>query len=466
RDGGATSGVPPAEQSRRDGGATSGFDVILGNPPYVRQETLGATKDYFAQHYAVYHGMADLYAYFIERAVMLLRDGGVMSYIVANKWMRASYGAPLRRFLKQHCIEEITDFGDLPVFKGVTTYPCIMRVARRQPCAAFNATQVATLDFTDLNAYVAEHRYAVNIAGLDDAGWSLANADTQCLLDKLRAKGMPLGEYVKGKIYYGIKTGLNEAFVINAATRDRLIAEDPKSAELIKPFLAGRDIKRYEQPHADKFLIFTRRGIEIGQYKAIEKHLLAFKERLLPKPLSYSGTNWKGRKSGNYQWYEIQDAVDYYSEFGKPKIMYLVFQVRPSFVYLDYPMYANNAVWMIPGDDKYLLAILNSKLGWYLISKHCTQIQNGFQLIYEYLRRIPIRTINFSDAPDKKRHAQVTDYVATMLALHQKRAAARTPDERTQLANQIAATDRLIDKLVYELYDLSAAEIQIVERDA
>jgi len=381
--------------------------------------------------------------------------------------MRASYGAPLRRFLKQHCIEEITDFGDLPVFKGVTTYPCIMRVARRQPCAAFNATQVATLDFTDLNAYVAEHRYAVNIAGLDDAGWSLANADTQCLLDKLRAKGMPLGEYVKGKIYYGIKTGLNEAFVIDAATRVRLIAEDPKSAELIKPFLAGRDIKRYEQPHADKFLIFMPKGWTIERagaekdkwawltkaYPAIARHLEPFK------------TKGEARCDKGDYWWELR-ACDYYDEFDKPKILYLVFQVRPSFVYLDYPMYANNAVWMIPGDDKHLLAILNSRLGWYLISKHCTQIQNGFQLIYEYLRRIPIRAINFSDAPDQKRHAQMTDYVATMLALHQKRAAARTPDERTQLANQIAATDRLIDKLVYELYDLSAAEIQIVERDA
>ena len=133
---------------------------------------------------------------------------------------------------------------------------------------------------------------------------------------KLRATGKPLGEYVNGKIYYGIKTGLNEAFVIDAATKHRLIAEDPRSAEIIKPFLAGRDIKRYQTPTVDKYLIFSRRGIVIADYPAVLNYLMQFKERLMPCPKDWEG-KWKGRKQGTYKWYELQDAVDYYSEFEK-----------------------------------------------------------------------------------------------------------------------------------------------------
>jgi hypothetical protein len=174
----------------------------------------------------------------------------------------------------------------------------------------FNVTKVHTLDFPNLQEYVNEHRYNVSSETLDDSGWSLSGGDEEAILAKIKAVGVPLGEYVKGKIYYGIKTGLNEAFVIDADTRNRLIAEDPKSAELIKPFLVGRDVKRYQTPDGGKYLIFTRRGIDIKRYPAIERYLSQFKEQLMPKPKDWKGTEWKGRKPGTPKWYEIQDAVD------------------------------------------------------------------------------------------------------------------------------------------------------------
>ncbi|MGB7002175.1 MAG: Eco57I restriction-modification methylase domain-containing protein [Halobacteriota archaeon] len=299
-----------------------GFDVVIGNPPYVRQEALGELKTYFQDYYyQVYYGTADLYVYFIERSFSLLTDGGVFSYIVANKWMRANYGKPLRQWLKQQRIEEILDFGDLPVFQ-VTTYPCIIRISKNTPELEFNVTQVKTLEFTSLDDYVKDHKYVVKQEGLDDSGWSLADDKTQALLDKIRHVGVPLREYVNGNIYYGIKTGFNNAFVIDADTRRKLIAKDAKSEELIKPFLVGRDIKRYQPLKSERYLIFTRRGIDIQQYPAIKRHLLQFKERLMPKPKDWKGEKWQGRKPGSYEWYEIQDTVDYYAEFEKPKILW------------------------------------------------------------------------------------------------------------------------------------------------
>ncbi|MDD4163334.1 MAG: Eco57I restriction-modification methylase domain-containing protein [Methanothrix sp.] len=163
-----------------------GFDVVIGNPPYVRQEGLGEFKGYFKKHYKVYHGTADLYTYFVERGVSLLRENGIFSYIVANKWMRANYGQPMRKWLKKQCIEEIIDFGDLQVFQGATTYPCIMRITKSAPSASFDVTQVKTLDFQNLKDYVKENHYSMNQSALDDKGWSLADERTQELLGKIK----------------------------------------------------------------------------------------------------------------------------------------------------------------------------------------------------------------------------------------------------------------------------------------
>ena len=245
--------------------------MIIGNPPYVRQEMLGEYKEYFKNHYEVYQGTADLYSYFIERGVSLLKKGGLFSYIVANKWMRANYGEPLRRWMKTQRIEEIIDFGDLPVFETATTYPCIIRI-RKEPRTipplakggkggfSFPVTKVSTLNFDSLQEYVKENSFPVVRASLDDKGWSLVSEKAQALLNNLIAVGIPLSKYVKRQIYRGVLTGLNEAFVIDEKTRERLIAEDSKSAELIRPFLVGKDIKRYEPPPKGRYLILIPKG--------------------------------------------------------------------------------------------------------------------------------------------------------------------------------------------------------------
>ncbi len=238
-----------------------GFDVVIGNPPYVRQEILGSVfKEYAEIHYSVYHGVADLYAYFIEKGVSLLRKNGIFGYIVANKWLRANYGQPLREWLKGQGILEIIDFGDLPVFKNATTYPCILRVRKGEKNTEFDITDVHSLEGLVLDEYVRKHHHNADRTVLRNEGWSLADQGTERLLTKLRSIGVPLGEYVNQKIYRGVLTGLNAAFVIDEETKRRLIKEDKKSAELIKPFLAGREVKRYETPIASHFVISLGEG--------------------------------------------------------------------------------------------------------------------------------------------------------------------------------------------------------------
>ena len=442
-----------------------GFNVVIGNPPYVRQEGLIEFKGYFQKHYTVYQGTADLYTYFIERGVSFLEDGGFFSYIVANKWMRANYGQPLRRWLKGQCIEEIIDFGDLPVFQGATTYPCIIRIIKKAPQESFEVTQVRTLDFQSLYDYVKENHYRMNQLALDDKGWSLADDRTQALLAKINSKGVPLGEYIGGKIYRGILTGLNEAFVIDTATREKLIAEDPKSAELIKPFLAGRDIKKYEQPKNDKFLILIPRGWTREKsdnahnglawlkenYPAIANHLLPFAEAAE-----------KRYDKGEY-WWELR-ACDYYSEFEKPKIIIPAIVRAASYAYDKSAIYSNDKTSIIPTNDLYLFGIINSKVADIVIHSISSTKQGGyFEYKPMYVSKIPIHTIDYSNPFDVTLHDRMVSLVDQMLSLHKQLQEARTPQDQTRLQRQIEATDRQIDALVYELYGLTEEEILIVE---
>lgn len=440
-----------------------GFNVVIGNPPYVRQEELSEFKGYFQKHYTVYQGTADLYTYFIERGVSFLKDGGFFSYIVANKWMRANYGLPLRRWLKGQCIGEIIDFGDLPVFQGATTYPCIIRIIKKAPQESFEVTKVRTLDFQSLYDYVKENHYRVNRLNLDDKGWSLADDRTQALLAKISSKGVPLGEYVGGKIYRGVLTGLNEAFVIDKATREKLIAEDPKSAELIKPFLAGRDIKRYQQFPSDRYLILMPRGWTkersgnvkdaLGwlkeNYPAIANHLHPFAE-----------SAQKRYDKGEY-WWELR-ACDYYDEFERPKIMLPDISIRGNFM-IDGSggIYSANTTYIICSADPYLLGLLNSSLMDFYYRNLTAIFRGGYLRFFtQYLSQLPIITVN---SVDVAQHNLIVSLAERMLSLHKQLQEAHTPHEQTALQRQIEATDHQIDALVYELYGLTEEEIKIVE---
>ncbi len=318
-----------------------GFDAVIGNPPYVRQEGLGEIKDYFKKYYQTYHGMADLYTYFIEKGVNLLNDTGLWGNIVANKWMRANYGTPLRKWLKENHIVEILDFGDLRVFTTATTYPCIMIVGKGKPVDKFNVVNFKTLEPARLNETIQTSQFKVKVSGLDDSGWALINERDTQLLDKIKMSGKPLGEYGNERIYRGIVTGLNEAFLIDDEKRSQLVKKDKKCKDIIKPFLIGKNLNRYTIKSENIYLIFTRRGIKINEYPSIKEYLTKYKEQLTPKPKNWKGGKWQGRKSGSYEWYEIQDSTDYYEEFEKQKICWGNLMNKGSFTFDDRDYYIN-----------------------------------------------------------------------------------------------------------------------------
>lgn len=431
-----------------DEGEFEGFDVVIGNPPYIRQEAFSDLKPYLKNHYAVYTGTADLYTYFVELGMTLLRDSGNFSFIIPNKWMRASYGKNLRRFIRQFRITQALDFGDLPVFEEATTYPFILQLEKTNPLTIFTAANIQTLDFPEgLSAYVRNTKMEVLTDGLEDDGWNLADSSVQQLLLKLKTKGVPLESYVYGKIFYGIKTGLNEAFVIDEATKDKLIAEDASSEAIIKPFLAGRDVKRYQNPTPNKYLIFTRRGIKIERYPAILRYLEQFKERLMPKPKDYNKPKWPGRKKGSYEWYEVQDSIDYYEEFEKDKIIIPAIVKGASYAFDTEKSYSNDKTTIIPLSDLYLLGLLNSKaVDFYLKSISSTKQNGYFEYKPQYIAKLPIIRAN------KAEKLKVEELVGDILSLKNQNPSADTSSHEAQ-----------IDLLVYKLYDLTAEEIALIE---
>lgn len=444
-----------------------GFDAVIGNPPYVRQESLGAFKDYFKAHYEAFDGVADLYAYFMEQGVRLLRDGGLFSIIVSSSFLRATYGRPLRVALKNSAaVLRLVDFGGLAVFANAKdTYVCIPLLEKGRQPKRIEIARVATLSNLKLDEYVPAHAYTIPQARFGAESWSLKSEVEAAVFDKLVQAGQPLGEYVKGGFFRGVTTGLNEAFVIDTPTRDRLIARDKRSTQLIKPLLGGEDIRRYQYRETGQWLIFPRRGVDIDSYPAIREHLAQWKDDLIPKK---DKSAKRGRKPGRYAWYEIQDDVAYFEVFDGPKIIFPDIAKFPRFSLDSQGHYLANTAYCLGTDDRYLLGVLNSRLFWFAISHISIPFgvragEYRYRLIYQYMEKVPIRVIDTQDKADRARHDRMVALVGQMLKLHADLAAAKTAHDKTLIERQIIAADRQIDALVYELYGLTDDEIAIVE---
>jgi len=364
--------------------------------------------------------------------------------------------------VKKFQLHKLVDFGELRVFQDAATFPLLMIISKTRPWAKPLYAPIKQLDFGDLEEEVSKVGYEIGEGALGDEGFTLVGRRATRLLEKIRAAGVPLGEYVDGKIYRGILTGFNEAFVIDRATRDKLIRKDERSAEIIKPFVVGDDVRRYHINFRERYLIFTRRGINIEHYPAIKEHLSQWKKELTPKS---SGKDKIGRKPGNYKWYEIQDTIDYCDEFEKPKIIWPVIGKESRFAYDDRGLFHNDKVFFIPSADMLLLALLNSKLVWFFLRQVCSCLGD-----VDRSGRLELRGIYMEQVPiiNKIRHKRsardnIVNMAEEMLALHEHLAAVRSEADSLLLERQIKATDQKINQLVYELYNLTDEEIRIIE---
>ncbi|MFQ5853785.1 MAG: Eco57I restriction-modification methylase domain-containing protein, partial [Candidatus Binatia bacterium] len=452
---------------------SGGFDAVIGNPPYVRQEGLGEAKEYYLMRYKSFRSTADLYVNFIEKGIRLLNKAGLFSMIVSNKWLRAAYGQPLREFLTNNgSVLEIVDLAGLPVFAKATvrTIILICHPTPKQTKAIRYLAPLPLEDFYTINSgerlreFVDQRAVELPFSGLSAAGWSFSKPGSHQVLQRIKQNGASLEEYVGGRMFRGVVTGMNKAFIIDRLIRKRLIAKDQRSAEIIKPVLVGKDIRRYSIAFQERYLIFARRGININRYPAVLKYLTQFKKELTPKR---TGKEQHGRKPGNYEWYEIQDTIDYYAEFEKPKIIYPDIATTCRFALDKEGYFGSNTTYFIPSNDLYLLGILNSKLALFYFSEVCAGLEGGattyLRFFGQYLENFPVRPINLSDPADKARHDRIVSMVKRMLDLYKQLASAKNPNDKTRLQREIEATDRQIDQLVYELYGLTEEEIKIVE---
>ena len=377
--------------------ARGGFDIVIGNPPYVRMELIKAIKPYLAKRYAVYKGSVDLYAYFYERGVKLLGEGGRLGFISSSTFFRTGSGENLRVFLADGVqVETVVDFGDLQVFEGVTTYPALVTLKRGGDGKAGDLAFVTLTGAipNDLGLAFSERAMPMRRARLGAGSWQFEDVPLARLRDKI-AKGRKTLEEVHGAPLYGIKTGLNDAFVIDTPTRDRLIAADPKSADLLKPLLLGEDVKRWCPEPKDLWIIFTNQNIDIDDYSAVNQHLLSFKDRLEPKPgewkPSREGEEWPGRKAGSYRWFELQDTVAYWQRFTRPKIIFSHFMDQAKYAFDVAEYYIINKAYFIPDGSFELTSLLNSKISWFMLRAFARIKRGGYiEAEIQYVSRLPI----------------------------------------------------------------------------
>ena len=395
-----------------------GFDVVLGNPPYVRQELLTRYKEHWSQSYACYDGVADLFIYFFERGLSVLKAGGRLGFIVSNKWLKAGYAEKLRGYLaRTTAIERLVDFGHAPIFPDADAFPVVVSIRKLGEAEtpeqdhAIAVTQFPReqLNKVEVPSYVAEHTTPLAQAKLSTAAWSLATGEEDVLFEKIRTQRAPLREYAGCKPYRGVLTGLNEAFVVDTATRDHLVRADARTAEIIRPFLRGQDIARWVPEWAGLWMLFARRGIDIDAYPAVRQHLLGFRARLEPRPANYVGNDWKGRKPGSYKWYEIQDSIDYHAEFAKPKIIYQEIQFHPSYALDADGRLLNNKGFMLPTESAWLIAVLNSPLMWWFNWRYLPHMKDeALSPVGELMATLPIA------APSSQQQDAVAPLVARL----------------------------------------------------
>lgn len=383
----------------------SPFDIVIGNPPYIQlQNNGGELASLYADcGYKTYARTGDIYCLFYERGWQLLKDGGHLCYITSNKWMRAGYGEKTRDFLSHNTDSQLLiDFAGVKIFESATVDTNILLFSKSNNrhntlCAVTNKQNKDSIK--NLSVFVQQEGTFCDFNGKES--WVILTPIEQSIKRKIEAVGTPLKDW-DIQINYGIKTGYNEAFIINTAKRDEILAncktedERQRTAELIRPILRGRDIKRYSYDWAELWLIatFPSRHYDIEQYPAVKEYLLSFgMERLEQTGKTYiiNGETVKARKKTNNKWFETQDSISYWEDFSQPKIVWGNLNLQASFALVNEGSFINAPSPMIVPASKYLLAVLNSKVADYYI-RQLGVTRNGGYFEYKpmFVEKFPI----------------------------------------------------------------------------
>ncbi|HAS81018.1 MAG: hypothetical protein UR25_C0003G0183 [Candidatus Nomurabacteria bacterium GW2011_GWE1_32_28] len=412
-----------------------GFDVIIGNPPYVRQEEIKEDKEIFSQLFPnVANGTADLYVYFFERAIQLLKNSGYLGFIISNKFIKAGYGKNLRKYLKESLsIKQLIDQFNKKVFEDAVVDPCTIIIKKEKPLK---------------NSHIL-YNYETNIlqANLNESGWTFANEESLDLKSKIEEKGKKIKDWEGVNIRRGIVTGLNEAFILNLDNKERFIEEDKNCDVLIKPLLAGRNIKRYLAGFDNKFLLKIIQGSNIDDCEPIKNHLLKFKDELSER--------WEP-KNGKIKWFELRSCV-YYEEFEKPKIIYPDISDTGGFYWDDEGYFLNNTIYMITGNiKKSWVGLLNSRLiSWYYKKIASGLGEGGVRYFTQFVKELPI--------PENTE--SLDNLTQKMLDLNKElKKILENSNEWENIKSEIEKTDKKINEEVYGLYGLNEKEIKIIEK--
>lgn len=461
-----------------------GFDIVIANPPYVRQEKLSSgDQEGFARSFPEVHkGTADILVYFYALAIRLLRDGGAIAFITSNKYMRAGYGDKIREHLGRSLeIRQVIDFADLPVFE-VIAYPAVVlgtktEVEEDHQCTVVDLCRPITRiiesrgasvhtrevreELRNLESLIAENGiHDFPQVALRKEGWVLEDSRLLALFEKMKGEGPTLGEFTKGKMYRGVLTGLNEAFVIDEQTRKSLIAADRKSAELIKPWLRGKDVKRWRAEWAGLYIIAVQssgdadcsnpwkeaktekeaREIFRRSYPAVYEHLMTFEEYPDPKnPKKKIGLRPR-LDQGRYFW-ELR-ACKYYHEFESAKITFASIAPEPRFMFDDSGFYSNDKTQVLVNVPSAYVAVFNSR-AFFMIAAATSlaQRQGGFyEWKQKYMENLPLP------------------------ALSQQAQRRLVEIERTLRKGANAALEEETESLVREGYGLSKVDESLIDK--
>ena len=425
-----------------------GFDIVIGNPPYIQLQNNGGelAKLYEPCGYKTFAKTGDIYCLFYERGWQLLKSNGHLCYITSNKWMRAGYGEKTRDFFAKNTNPQLLiDFAGVKIFESATVDTNILLFDKgtnehKTLCAVTNKQNKDSVK--NLSVFVQQQGFACNFGGSDS--WVILSPIEQNIKRKIEATGIPLKDW-DIQINYGIKTGFNDAFIISTEKRDEILAncqtedERGRTAEIIRPILRGRDIKRYGYNWTGLYLIatFPSRHYDIEQYPAVKNYLLTFGiERLEQTGETHiiNGEKVKARKKTNNKWFETQDSISYWEDFSRPKIVWGNLNLTASYALVEDDSFINAPSPMIVPASKYLLAVLNSKLADYYI-RQLGVTRNGGYFEYKpmFVEKLPVPA-NCSKE--------------TMLFIE---------------ACVDASDETAIDKTVYSLYGLTDEEKLLVE---